>query len=348
MTSSCHSNEREQREGLRRFAVVITALTVLGYTVLGFGQSPLGPIVGVLSAYATALVLESMSARRHGRESQAAASLLPAHVTGLVIGLLMPTDDRFGAVAIAAVIATASTRVFRVYADDRYTHLFNPANLGITATVLALAWLGQVPPGQLTYHAGTAGAAWVLTAIIVTIGTVLTARYTRRLPLLGAWLAGFMVVALVRALAATPIVDFLQSTTMPTSPVPFVMFVRAAARMAASSGLWEIVAAALTMTTGLAFLVYTFFMVTDPATTPAATRGQVAFGLTVAAVYGTLIAFQVAFALFLSLAIVSAGRGIALAVAERSRRRHDGTEPAFVPVAVADARDDRERNAVSA
>ena len=86
--------------------------------------------------------------------------------------------------------------------------------------------------------------------------------------------------------------------------------------------------------TGVAFLLYTFYMVTDPATTPAAPRYQVAFGLSVAAVYSILMAVHVVFGLFFSLSIVSAGRGIALAVAERMRRRREETAGAFIPVPV--------------
>ena len=50
--------------------------------------------------------------------------------------------------------------------------------------------------------------------------------------------------------------------------------------------------------TGVAFLLFTFYMVTDPATTPSTPRGQIAFGAAVAAAYGLLMAFHVVFGLF--------------------------------------------------
>jgi enediyne biosynthesis protein E5 len=62
--------------------------------------------------------------------------------------------------------------------------------------------------------------------------------------------------------------------------------------------------------TGVAFVLYTFYMVTDPATTPAGRRDQIAFGLSVAAVYGLLMATHVVFGLFFSLTIVCAVRGL--------------------------------------
>jgi hypothetical protein len=72
--------------------------------------------------------------------------------------------------------------------------------------------------------------------------------------------------------------------------------------------------------TGVAFLLFTFYMVTDPGTTPVAARAQVAFGAAVAAVYGVLIALHVVFGLFFALAIVSLTRGVALHVLAYSRR----------------------------
>jgi Na+-translocating ferredoxin:NAD+ oxidoreductase RnfD subunit len=62
--------------------------------------------------------------------------------------------------------------------------------------------------------------------------------------------------------------------------------------------------------TGVAFILYTFYMVTDPATTPAARRDQITFGLSVAAVYGMLMAIHVVFGLFFALTIVCAVRGL--------------------------------------
>jgi hypothetical protein len=79
--------------------------------------------------------------------------------------------------------------------------------------------------------------------------------------------------------------------------------------------------------TGVAFILYTFYMVTDPATTPASTRAQVAFGLAVAVTYSLLMIFHVVFGLFFALTIVCAGRGLGLyALAwARGRTREERT-----------------------
>ena len=62
--------------------------------------------------------------------------------------------------------------------------------------------------------------------------------------------------------------------------------------------------------TGVAFILYTFYMVTDPATTPSGRRDQIGFGLSVAAVYGLLMVMHVVFGLFFALTIVCAVRGL--------------------------------------
>ena len=72
------------------------------------------------------------------------------------------------------------------------------------------------------------------------------------------------------------------------------------------------VAAAWMPMTGLAFVLYTFYMVTDPATTPSSPRAQIAFGTAVAAAYGLLVTVHVVFGLFFALTIICAIRGLSL------------------------------------
>jgi hypothetical protein len=79
----------------------------------------------------------------------------------------------------------------------------------------------------------------------------------------------------------------------------------------------------------VAFLLFTFYMVTDPATTPSGWRAQVAFGLSVAAGYGVLMAFHVVFGLFFSLTAVCAARGALLLA-----RAEDFTAPSASAAAV--------------
>jgi predicted signal transduction protein with EAL and GGDEF domain len=66
-------------------------------------------------------------------------------------------------------------------------------------------------------------------------------------------------------------------------------------------------------------------MVTDPATTPSGRREQMAFGFSVAAVYGLLMVAHVVFGLFFALTIVCAVRGLGMYAARwiRGQARED-------------------------
>jgi enediyne biosynthesis protein E5 len=292
---------------LRRFAVAITLLNVLGHTVLGFEQSLAVPLVALLAAYSTELLLEAVDAWRYGRRPRFLGGgtapldfLLSAHISGLAVAMLLYAGDRLMPVAFAAAAAIASKHVFRVGTNGATRHFFNPSNVGITATLLAFPWVGIAQPYMFTEKL-EGGWDWLLPGIILCTGTFLNARFTRRVPLILAWLAGFGLQAVAR--------HFLLGNALLASLNPF---------------------------TGVAFLLFTFYMVTDPATTPASVRGQVAFGALVAAAYGMLMALHVVFGLFFGLSIVCAGRGAALALkawaAQRAEARVDSKAP--VPAGV--------------
>ncbi|HEX9941412.1 MAG TPA: RnfABCDGE type electron transport complex subunit D [Thermoanaerobaculia bacterium] len=268
---------------LRRFATAITLLNVLGHTVLGFEQSLAQPVVAVLTAYATEILFELIGSRLSGRRPRFLGPgtapidfLLSAHITGLAVAMLLYANERLLPVAFAAAVAIASKHVFRVGTNGARRHFFNPSNLGITATLLAFPWVGIAQPYMFTENLA-GGWDWFLPAVIVCSGSFLNGKFTRRLPLIGAWLGGFALQAVVR--------HFLFGNLLLASLNPM---------------------------TGVAFLLFTFYMVTDPATTPNSARGQVAFGAAVAAAYGTLMALHIVFGLFFGLSIVCAGRGALL------------------------------------
>ena len=72
---------------------------------------------------------------------------------------------------------------------------------------------------------------------------------------------------------------------------------------------------------GVAFILYTFYMVTDPPTTPGTTRNQIFFGASVATVYGLLMVSHIVFGLFFALTIVSTVRGAYLYARQWADRR---------------------------
>jgi hypothetical protein len=64
--------------------------------------------------------------------------------------------------------------------------------------------------------------------------------------------------------------------------------------------------------TSAAFMVFTLYMIPDPATTPVQPLRQALFGIAVAAVYGVLLVEHMVYGLFLALAIVCALRAVSL------------------------------------
>lgn len=287
--------ERDLRlPALRRFAVAITVLNLLGHTVLGFEQSWACPLVAVATAYVVELLLEVIEARLNGRALRVAHGwrgrvdfFLSAHITGLAVAMLLYANERLLPIVFATAAATGSKAIFRVRTASGSRHVFNPSNFGITLTLLLFPWVGIAPPYHFTENISGA-LDWILPGLIVLSGSFLNWRFTKKVPLIAAWLGGFVTQALVRsAVFGTPL------------PAPLLPM------------------------TGLAFLLYTFYMVTDPATTPSSTRGQVVFGLSVAAVYGLLMVTHVVFGLFFALTIVCAARGLTIWTLILAKERGD-------------------------
>lgn len=268
---------------LRRFATTISLLTVLGHTVLGFEQSYAQPLVALATAYGMQFVLELVDAQLNGRPVRFGRGLvatvdyfLSAHITALAIAMLLYYNDTLWPVAFATSVAIASKYVFRVQCGSATRHVFNPSNFGITVTLLSFPWIGLVPPWQfLTEVDGMWD--WAIPAIIFLLGTYLNALFTKRIPLIVAWLASFLIQALVRS----------------------VFF-------------GERFAELLGPATGVPAMVFTFYMAPDPATTPNRLRGQIAFGASIGLLYGALVIFHVVYGLFIALTIVCAARGLGI------------------------------------
>jgi hypothetical protein len=296
MNESILSAEPRYRPGhlaaLRRFAIGITLITILGHGWLGFEQSYAQPLVALATAYSLQLLLEGLDAWCSGRRPRFAGGwrklvdfLLSAHISALAVAMLLYYNERLWVVAFATAVAIGSKTIFRVPVGAGSRHFFNPSNLGISVTLLLFPWVGLAFPWQFTAALGSVGD-WVLPALIVCVGLFLNGRYNKRLPLIAGFLAGFVLQLLVRMLV------FQTAFLALLAPV-----------------------------TGVAAMIYLFFMVPDPATTPERPVAQVAFGLAVAAVYLVLVCLHIVFGLFFALTVVCAARGLWLyAVAFASNR----------------------------
>jgi enediyne biosynthesis protein E5 len=299
---------------LRRFAISITAFNVLGYLWLGFEQPWLWPVMAVGTAYVTEFLVESVSARAdrrtpgyRGRGLKGLADfLMPAHITGLAVNMLLYANEQAWLVVFAVAVAVGQKAILRAPVNGKMRHFMNPSNFGIVTALLLFRWVSIAPPYEFTENVGSA-TRWIIPAAILVSGTLLNAQLTKKLPLIG---------GLVLAWAGQAV---LRSYLFGTAWRPAVL-----------------------MMTGTAFVLFVNYMVTDPGTTPVRRRDQVVFGMGVAAAYGVLMAFHIVYGLFFALVIVCAVRG-AYHWGKALRRtvwRLDraAVVPAQVPVTVAQAR----------
>lgn len=269
---------------LRRFAISITIFNILGYTVLGFEQPWLYPFIALATAYTTEIVLEIINARVTKREVRfkgagfkgLAEFLLPAHITGLALNMLTYVNDQIFVMIFGVVVAVGAKWVLQAPVYGRMRHYMNPSNFGITIILLVFPWASIAPPYHFTEQVDT-WVGWLIVGIILASGTLLNAKLTNRMWLIAGWLSFFVVQAFVRG--------WLFGTSIP---------------------------GALAMGTGVAFVLYTNYMVTDPGTSPSKPASQFLFGSGVALAYGFFTAVHVAYGLFLATATICLIRGLFL------------------------------------
>ncbi|MFI2710757.1 enediyne biosynthesis protein UnbU [Micromonospora sp. NPDC018662] len=268
---------------LRRFALSITVFNIAGHLILGFEQAYLTPIVAVLAAYALDLTLETVEARATARPPRYRGGpvalvdfLLPAHIAGLACAMLLYGNQSLAPTVFAVSVAVGSKYLIRLPVRGRMRHVLNPSNFGISVTLILFSWVSIAPPYHFSENVdGPVDVAIPL--VILAAGTMLNGKLTRRLPLILGWVGGFLLQAVLRAV-------FFDAH----------------------------LAAALLPMTGIAFILFTNYMITDPGTTPTAPRRQVLFGLATAAVYGLLVLAHITFGLFFALVIVCGLRALVI------------------------------------
>lgn len=294
---------RDPRGGNRMAAALATVLTLAGHALLGFEQALAHVCVALATGYACALLLEYVDARANGRPAgfagggwrKVADFLVSVHMTSITMSFLIYTNTRLAMLAFAVALAVGSKYVFRVrMANGRYVHFFNPSNFGIAVTLFLFPWVSIIPYMFLSWTANWVD--FIVPCLILMLGTRLNLLFTKRLPLIGTWLLAFVAQAYVRSI--------LFGT-------PFL--------------------AGISPMTGVAFVLFSFYMITDPMTSPSTLRGQIVFGIALAAAYGVLLVEHVIFTLFYAVFIVTAGRGLYLYVEDLVRERR--TAPATAAAA---------------
>ncbi|WP_211293932.1 enediyne biosynthesis protein UnbU [Lentzea kentuckyensis] len=268
---------------LRRFATTITIFTVVGHLWLGLETPWAAPVVSTLTSYAAALLLEMIDAWGHGRRAEYRGGvlrlvnfLLPSHIAGMAIALLIYPGGMLWPFAFAAVVAAGAKYLWRAPVNGRMRHVFNPSNLGISATLVIFPWVGIGMPYHFTATFG-GPLDWIIPALLLMSGLMINTQLTGKWPLIAGWVGGFALQAILRAV-------FTDISVL----------------------------GALAPMTGVAFILFTNYMITDPGTTPTGKRNQVAFGLASAAAYAFFMLIHVSYGIFFCLVVVCAGRGLYL------------------------------------
>jgi len=286
------------------FTCLLTLWTILGDTVLGFEQSYAQPIVGVLTACVVAFLLEGLDAWCNRRSPRFAGSwtnlvnfLPPCIIPGLACAMLIYANERLTPIIFAAGLSLASKVIFRAPIGHGQTqHIFNPSNLGITITLFLLPAAGLAPPYQFTENV-TGFWHWAIPAVILVTGTIIHGKFTGRLPLVLSWFAAFAAQAAIRS--------YMFNAPL---AVPFLPM------------------------TSAGFILFSLYMIPDPATTPIKPLRQILFGVSVATIYALLFVEHVVYGLFIALALTSATRGAGLHLYNLWRRRQARKEPVSVPL----------------
>jgi len=286
---SALSPEEIRIKALKRFAISITALNILGHAVLGFETSVWQVLAAVVTTYTCDLVLQAIGDWSEGKKPAFMGNgfnglvlfLLPAHITGFAISMLLFAHDEIWPYVLAGAGAICSKAIFTVTVRGKPRHFLNPSNMGLVASILIYTKIGLAAPYEFSENLN---GLWyvILPCFILFTGSLLNGKLTKRMPLIFAWVATFIAQAVVRHL--------LFETYLPASLVPI---------------------------TGVPFVIFTFYMVTDPATSPNGSRGQIVFGISLGVIYGILMVLHQPFTLIVSLLILCVIRGGVLWLFER-------------------------------
>jgi Na+-translocating ferredoxin:NAD+ oxidoreductase RnfD subunit len=228
-------------------SVFLTLYTILGQTVLYFNRDLSQILVSVAVCCGLEIVLGWAVSR---------VILFPisAYITGLSIGILIESYDTWVFVA-ASVWGITSKYLIR----DRQGHFFNPSNFAVVTALALTHGLATVAPGSQW-----GGKAWIAIVILV-LGTVMMHR-VNRLDLVGTWLAGFVVMAIVRMAIGQGGIVFTIGPML-----------------------------------GGEFALFSFSMLPDPKTSPHTRKGRILWGAGIALMDGVMRALELRYSMFIAL-----------------------------------------------
>jgi drug/metabolite transporter superfamily protein YnfA len=207
--------------------------------------------------------------------------------------MLLYVNDQIWVMLFGITVAVGAKWVLRAPVRGRLRHYMNPSNLGIATVLLTFGWASIAPPYHFTenLHGWT---DWIIPVAIITLGTMLNAKLTGRMWLIMAWVGVFVIQSVVRGI--------MLDTSIPGALAPM---------------------------TGVAFVLFTNYMITDPGTSPSKPASQMAFGGGVAVVYAFFTGAGIAYGLFFATATVCLIRGgflWALHIANKVREQYEADQ----------------------
>jgi Na+-translocating ferredoxin:NAD+ oxidoreductase RnfD subunit len=119
----------------------------------------------------------------------------------------------------------------------------------------------------------------VVPAVVIGLGLRLNLMFTGRIPLIASFVGCFLLQGVIRSVLLN---------------LPML--------------------AQLGPLTGVALILFTFYMITDPQTSPSSRAGQIAYGGGIALTYGLLLALRVRFTPFYAVLLVASARGLLIAI----------------------------------
>jgi hypothetical protein len=214
-------------------------------------------------------------------------------MTAITLSFLLYFNQRMWMMAFAVALAVGSKYVLRVPQNGRLQHFMNPSNFAIAMVLVFYQWTGVLPWAFTVNLHGVFD--WLVPLIIVGLGMRLNLLFTGRLPAIGAWLVTFVTLGVLRAW-------YHQGPVF----------------------------AELVILTGIPMVLFTFYMITDPQTSPSRFQSQLLYGSGIAVMYSVLLLLHVQYTMFYSVTVVCSVRGLWLAA---SSLRAPQAQP--VPVSAA-------------
>lgn len=292
------------RDPRLKLSAIVLSLTLLGQTILNFKVSFAQILLSILLC---AVIEVTVAAWREGVIIWPASAIQTGvSVTFILRAAGTPHADPWSLNGIqffvlAVVLSLLSKYLIRI--DGR--HVFNPSNFGIVWCLLLLG-ANRVYSEHLWW--APMGLRMALTMAVIVLGAAWLLRQVGMIPMALSFLATFAVVIAIFAICGKSFTAIWHD-----GPVSGMYY-------------W------LTLALSPELLIFVFFMITDPQTTPKSPRGRIAFGVGTAVVAAALILpqsteFAIKVAILSSLTVTCS----LVAIIDRAARRK--REQALAPAA---------------